>query len=107
VRDALERSSSLIDGYCGRRCEVPFVTVPPFVKALDSDVAVYNLFSRRENMPDNRQKAYDNAVKTLRDISEGRITLGVPLPGPPAVATGSPEVVSSGRIFTKDSMKGF
>ncbi|MCM0081780.1 DUF1320 domain-containing protein [Geomonas sp. Red32] len=105
ITEALEGASSLVDGYCGRRCEVPFTTVPPFVKSLDLGIAVYHLFSRRENVPENRQKVYDNAVKTLSAISRGEITLGVQ-PVPAAVATGSPEVISSDRRFTRNSLRG-
>jgi phage gp36-like protein len=109
VTQALTRADAEVDGYCGKRYQVPFAPVPDFVKALALDIAVYNLFSRRENVPENRQRRRDAAVKNLELISKGVVTLGLQEPAPAATfSSAEPEVISGGdRQFSRQSLKGY
>lgn len=74
---ALSRASAQVDGYCSNLYDVPFDPAPDFVKALDLDVAIYNLFSRRENVPENRKDRHSNAIKALVAIGKGDVQLGM------------------------------
>lgn len=108
IRDALVRASGLVDGYCGKRNQVPFDPVPDFVKALDLDIAVYNLFSRRNNIPENKTDRYKNAVKNLEGLSKGTITLGLQDPAPATThSSATPQVMPGSRQFSRDRLKGF
>ena len=110
VAKALVRADGEVDGFCGKRYQVPFNPVGDFVKALALDLAVYNLFSRRENVPENRKHRRDNAVKNLEQIAKGLVTLGAPesAPAPETFSTATPAVVSAGgRQFSRSSLKGF
>jgi len=73
----LERASAQVDGYCSSLYNVPFSPVPPFLASLDLDIVCYHLFSRRENVPENREKRYTNAVKLLVSIGKGDLQLGI------------------------------
>jgi len=110
VTKALSRADGEVDGFCGKRYQVPFSPVPDFIKALALDITVYNLYSRRENVPENRKTRYDAAVKNLGLIAKGVVTLGIPeaTPAPEAFTSATPEVISgNGRQFSRNSLKGF
>ena len=77
LEKALARASAEIDGYCSNLYDVPFDPIPPFVSALGLDIAAYHLFSRRENVPENRGKRYTNAIKVLVSIGKGDVQLGI------------------------------
>lgn len=83
---ALVKSAGEVDGYCASRYVVPFAAPPAFVKALDLDIAIYHLFSRRENVPENRKERYKNAVRALERIARGEISIGAPTATPAAVS---------------------
>lgn len=106
VAQALTASAAMIDGYCGKLYQVPFAVCPDFIKALDLDITVYNLFSRRENVPENRKTRRDNAVKNLEQIAKGLVTLGIATIPQPAKNTGSASFSSNARLCTRDTMKG-
>lgn len=107
LTQAIQTADSEIDGYCAVKYTVPFITIPAVVKALSVEIAVYYLYKRR-TVPEKIEKAYDKAVARLKDISSGRMSLGVD-PPPAASTMDSPESNrnESDRIFTRDSMKGF
>ena len=110
ITKALDRANGEVDGFCGKRYQVPFSPLPDFVKALALDIAVYNIFSRREMIPENRKTRRDNAVKNLEQIAKGLVTLGVPdsTPAPETFSSATPAVVSAGsRQFSRNSLKGF
>lgn len=59
--------------------DVPISPVPDLIKKLSVDIAIYNLYSRNisEVIPDMRVKRYDDAVKTLQKIADGKIKLNI------------------------------
>ena len=108
ITKAITRGDGEVDGYCGKRYQVPFDPLPDFVKSLALDLAIYTLFSRRENVPENRKMRRDNAVKNLEGLAKGIITLGLQDPQPNETFTSAtPEIVSGGRIFKRDTMRGY
>ncbi len=94
-----------IDGYCGENYTLPFLPVPVIIRKISVDIAIYNLYARRQGAPEDRAKRYDNAVKLLRDIQAGKITLGSA--APTEVAQDTVETESNDRIFTKDTLENF
>ena len=108
VSKCLNRASALVDGYCSNLYDVPFDTPSPFLKSLDLDVVIYNLFSRRENVPENRKDRYNNTVKILAKIGSGDIQLGVTGPTAPD-QKGQTIAISSApeNIFTMDRLKNY
>lgn len=109
VAKAIARADGEVDGYCGKRYVVPFEPVPPFIKALALDITVYNLFSRRENVPENRVTRYKNAVKNLEGLAKGLVTLGLQQPVKPGetFSSATPEVLDNAGQFSRTRMKGF
>ncbi len=99
---AIADAGAEIDGYCGARYTVPFSPAPAMIRKLSVDIAVYNLFSRRSNLkiPEDRQKRYDNAVRFLRDVSRGLISLGADAPAEPDSGLPRASTDRDDRVFT-------
>lgn len=106
VARAIAGAESEINGWVGKRYAVPLDPVPPRVRDLAVDIAVYTLYSRRGRVPEDRQERYKNAVAFLKAVAEGKATLGEDTPeGTPA---GTPvRLEGQTRLFDRDTMKGF
>ena len=106
VDDAIAAADDVIDGYCAQRYTVPFSPTPGIINKISVDLAIYNLYSRRAHaIPELRKERYEQALKMLREIEAGKISLGVPAP------TENPDRVgdfdANDRLFTRDNMTGF
>jgi phage gp36-like protein len=73
IDEAIAAADAEVDGYCGDYA-LPFSPVPPIVRNMSADMALYRLYARRVTaMPEVRKDAYNNALARLRDISKGAI----------------------------------
>jgi phage gp36-like protein len=107
VDKVLARTSAQVDGYCSNLYDVPFDPAPDFVRALDLDIAIYNLFSRRENVPENREKRFSNAVKALVAIGKGDIQLGMSGKAAPEQKGQIIAVSGPAPVFTSESLRNY
>jgi phage gp36-like protein len=105
---AIADADAEIDSYCGGRYTMPFSPVPVIIRKLSVDIAVYNLFSRRAvlKIPEDRQKRYDNAIRFLRDVSKGLISLGADAPAEPSAGLPQATRTKDDRIFTQGKISG-
>lgn len=106
--EAIADADAEIDGYCGNRYDVPLTTATAVIRKISRDMAIYNLYGRRPNGPtENVKERYANAVRFLKDVSAGRVSLGAN--APEASDGGGPVSTTSkdDRIFTKDTMANF
>lgn len=102
---ALETADVEIDGYLGERYSLPLDPVPAIIVKQAVDIAIYNLYSRRQGPPDHIQNRYNNVIRFLAQVAKGTISLGV---GDPEGATEDNALVSSEeRIFSRDTLKNF
>lgn len=101
---ALQDGADEIDGYLGAY-SLPFADPPPLLNRLNRVIARKNLYldaPASERMPQWRME-YDDAIRTLRGISSGDITLGTPATAPhPRVV----RVNARTRVFTRDRLSG-
>ncbi len=104
ISEAIEDADSRIDTYCGTVYTVPFSPVPEILKRLSVDIAIYNLFSRRGIGDEVREKRYDNAIRLLKEISTGKVTLGK-VPEPKDNPERRAQLNAQDRIFNRDTMK--
>lgn len=95
VTATIAEADSEIDSYLSGRYTVPLDPVPAVIKKLSADIAIWNLYSRREKVEEAREKRYDAAIKLLRAISDGKATLGVD-PEP----SGGEQQIKAGRDKT-------
>ncbi len=109
VTQAIQDADDEIDGYLGVRMKVPLVPVPEAVRRLAVDITVYNLYSRREKIPEHRSERYKNAVRFLEGIAAGKISLGVSDPEGTPLDVNRTETADENpeRAFTRSSLLGF
>lgn len=107
VDRAIEDADGEIDGYCGRRYSVPLSPVPKIIRKFSVDIAIYNLFSRREGAPEERRTRYKDAVRFLENVAKGIISLGVDDPDGTPAESNAPRISSGDRVFSRSSMRGF
>jgi len=94
-----------IDGYCGNRYSVPFIPVPELVRKLSVDIAVYNLYSRRQGAPEGRKERYDAAVQFLRYVADGKAVL--PDDAVPESVFDRVSLSGPARVFSRETLRGF
>lgn len=101
VAEAIAKADGEIESYLASRYTVPLSPVPVVIRAASEDIALWNLFSRRSIGNETREKRYKSAVSFLKDLAEGKATLGV-TPAPAAAQEGGVETArdESERTFT-------
>jgi len=107
VAKATEDADSEIDTHIGRKYTVPVSPVPAAVRKWSVDIAIYNLYARREGPPDWRTERYNSAVRSLERIADGRAVLGAGNPDGNPPESNFPDMSSQTRIFTREGMDGF
>ena len=101
---ALEDADALINAYVGSRYALPLNPVPAVIHAHACSIAYYML--HRDRYPDEVRKDYDDALKFLADVSQGRAMLDV-AGVEHATAPADARVASPEPVFTREHLKGF
>ncbi|MFA5753990.1 MAG: DUF1320 domain-containing protein [Patescibacteria group bacterium] len=104
---AITEADATIDAYCQKYYTVPLSPVPAKITELSVDIAVYNLYSRRDlALPDIRKDRYNAAIKFLEKVAEGKIELGSSSVSP-ANASNDVDIESGTRKFTRTKMRSY
>ncbi|GAH73345.1 unnamed protein product, partial [marine sediment metagenome] len=69
VARAIANADAVIDASCESSYTVPFVTVPNLIRKISVDLSIYNLYSRKENVPAERDKRNTAALALLEDTA--------------------------------------
>jgi phage gp36-like protein len=108
VAEAIAAAAAEIDAWAGGRYQVPFSPVPDVIRKVSVDIAIYNLFSRRDSdPPEVRKDRYKAAVKLLESIARGIVTIGAAEAEAPPAVSHAPLATGAGRIFSREKMEGF
>lgn len=102
VERALAAASDEIDTYLASRYPLPLATVPAILKPLCVDIALYKM-SVGLGVTDEKRRRYEDAVRLLTKIAEGKITFG--LEQPPA-GQGGASFAAAERQFTRAKLRG-
>jgi phage gp36-like protein len=102
VNAALADADLVIDGYVGKRYDLPLASAPALLKTLACDIARHRL--HKDAPPEVVAKNYDVALRQLRDIADGRLALDVAGSEP---ARDGATVRKSGpdRAFTSETLQ--
>ena len=77
----------------------------------DRDISVYNLVSRTGIDESEREKTilnrYNAAINFLLAVAKGTIDIGVEEKGGSSEAANGFKMKSSGRVFSRESMRGW
>lgn len=106
VERAIEDADAEIDGYVGTRYKVSRDPIPPVLRKYSVDIAIYNLYSRRQIVNEEWRKRYEDAVRYLELVAQGKISLGTGDSEPGAV-NHAPSIQGPPRIFSRQSLKGY
>ncbi|WP_051327183.1 gp436 family protein [Desulfatibacillum aliphaticivorans] len=105
---AIADADSEIDSYCGTRYDIPLSPAPGMIRKISVDIAIYNLYGRRSmGPPENVEKRYNNAVRFLRDVSSGKVTLGASAPEPQSSSGPQSTTDKDDRVFTATTLANF
>lgn len=106
VNKALGDAGELVDSYLKGRYNLPLIQVPTMVCRLAATIARYFLYSRRpeQEVPKTVEKTYEDAVKSLELVRDGKINIGIkeasgaqPEPGKYKVSKANED-----RLFPRD-----
>lgn len=111
INRAIAAAGTLINAHVGERYPLPFTAVPELVTTIAVDIATWRIFFRtkKDKMPEAVQAAYDNSLKLLGQIRDGKISIGV-TPAGAAIEqdTDAGILVSSGTAaFTDDTLSDY
>lgn len=105
VTRALSDTDAAIDGYLQGRYVLPLTATPPLLIDLALSIAVYKLHRRA---PDPKIKDdYDQALKTLAQISSGAVRLNAAGVEPAANNSTGVRTSDRPRDLTPENLKGF
>lgn len=109
VTKAIDDADREMDGYLGARIAVPLAPVPESVRRISVDIAVYNLYSRREKVPGHRAERYRNAIRFLELVASGKVSLGRSDPEGNPTDPDRPETATENpvRTFSRSTLSGF
>lgn len=109
---AISDACAEIDGYLAKRYSIPFRKTPKVISKFAKDISIYNLVSRTGIDESEREKTflnrYNAAIKFLLDVAKGTIDIGIDdeKSGGSEAANGF-KMKSSGRVFSRESMRGW
>ncbi|NMC74375.1 MAG: DUF1320 domain-containing protein [Geobacteraceae bacterium] len=108
LADAIADADAEIDAWAGGRYAVPFSPVPDVIRKIAADIAIYNLFSRRDtDPPDVRKDRYRNAVKLLESIAKGTVSIGRAENSAQKDAGDCPRAAAPDPVFSRESLERF
>ena len=105
LQRALDDADAEIDVFLTPRYTLPLASVPRILVNAACDVARYRLYEDRST--EHVTKRYDDAVKLLKMISRGEISLGLDQAQEPTQSAGGAQYTTPGRVFTRDTLKDY
>lgn len=113
IARALSSASSEIDSFLGVRYSLPIETTPDLLVQFCVDIAIYRLALARDVLSEEHRRRYEDTIKHLLKIADGKATLNLPGPVDPDTgetsAPSTPRPIVAGgpeREFTRAKMRG-
>lgn len=103
---ALTRASNVIDGYLVGRYKTPWPDSPGILVGYCCDIARYQLATDYRRLSDEIKLRYDDAIKFLTKVSEGKINLGRDSSGGVIQSSSQMKIFSGVRQFGRESTRG-
>lgn len=105
IESAIDDAGQEADGWLSQRYALPLDPAPALLVRLVANMARFHLHD--DQATDEIRKRYEDAIKTLRHISEGRISLGVNDPSPASSIGPKATKSRDDRKFTDDTLAGY
>lgn len=108
VLDALLDATAQINSFVQRRATLPLENPPRVLEVFCRDIAMYRLHVSAGRVTDDVEKQYKAAIAWLRDVADGKVSLGDDDPEDTVPATpGAVFTEGAGPVMTRDTLKGF
>lgn len=107
VERAIGDAGALIDSYIGKLYRLPLSAVPAVLTKVACDIARYYLHGKAAEKEGPVERAYNEALAWLKDISKGLTALDAEGVAPAQAGGGSVKASAPGRVFTRDSLRDF
>lgn len=105
IERAIASADALVDGYLKVRYALPLEATPALVNELSMTVALYKA---HPNVASEKiRRDYEDALKTLMQISRGDIRLDVAGVEPASSGSSGARITDRDRPFTPENLKGF
>ncbi|MBN1627121.1 MAG: DUF1320 domain-containing protein [Deltaproteobacteria bacterium] len=102
VDKAIAAADATINFYCRNLYLVPLSPAPDKINQIAVNIAIYELYSRRDDtMPDTRKDKYNGDIRTLEKVSDGKIKL------PCQASASTAEGEHSGELMVSTRSKQF
>jgi phage gp36-like protein len=106
VERALNDADNTIDSHIGGRYPLPIAPVPEVLERVACDLARFYLYD--DQVTETIQKRFDEAMKLLRDVRDGKSQLGPNgTTGQEPTSNAGAEIVSGGRVWDRKTSTGF
>lgn len=102
---AIDDADAEVDAHLQARYSLPLASVPRILINAACDIARYRLYEDRST--EHVTKRYEDAVKLLRMIGKGEVSIGLDTNQAVTPTTGGPQFDSPGRVFTRDSLADY
>ena len=99
VEKGLQGADEVCNAYLSSQYTVPVVPTPGVVKTCAIDIAVYRMALMRGARTDEMRVRYEDALKLLDRIAQGKVGLGIPPITQPDGSVVDPNAKRKGRIF--------
>jgi phage gp36-like protein len=103
VERALSDASDEINTYVGKKYQLPLPSVPSVMIRVCVDIAMYRM-STGLALTEEKRNRFDDAVRYLERVADGRISLGYDNGSTATEAVGDAELITSRRRFSRGSM---
>ncbi|WP_337840511.1 DUF1320 domain-containing protein [Rheinheimera sp.] len=106
IADAeLTSASATIDSYLAGRYALPLSVVPLKLVEVCANLTRYAL--HRNAVPELVKERYQDAIKWLRDVADGKASLGISSSAETPATDSAIEIRSGGNVWHRDASKGF
>lgn len=105
LNQALADADAEIDGYLMGRYALPLPSLPKILIGVGCDIARYRLYDDRAT--EQVTKRYDDAIKLLKMVGEGKLSLGINAASQPTPTQGGAASFGEDRVFTRESLKDY
>lgn len=100
-------AESMIDGYLGKRYNLPLGDVPKSLTKVAADLAMYFLHGDTADKDSPVAQAYRDALKWLDQVAKGLVVIESAGVVPEAAGGGQVKTSEPNRVFTRDKLGDF
>lgn len=103
---AIEDAGAEIEAYLGGRYALPLNPIPKVLNRIACNLARYYLHDNA--VPEAVEKAYQDSLRFLKDVSKGLVKLGIAADGSqPNAAESSAQMTSTQPVWGRTTSSGF